>query len=211
MRTSSTGMERVCAPRMITRRPRAAIGSMPQPVADGVNANRIQIDWNGGFGGNFSGSPLYFNSSNFGFTINFSDPSCNLSRGASYTTLPTMTLTPTASLTATAVPPTNTLPPSNTPTRTLTPTITRTPTITLTPSRTSTRTPTRTPTLTRTPSRTPTPSRHADPNGDPHEDGDAHPLVDTFGDRGPERHTHTDAPADPTRLAGRDQISRGPR
>jgi hypothetical protein len=126
--------------------PTSSNRSMPQPVAEGVNTNRILVDFNGGFGGNFANSPLFYGSSNFGFVVNFSDPSCDLYRGASSGSLPTITFTPTASNTATARPPTNTPPPSNTPT------------ITLTPSRTPTRTPTRTPSITPTPSKTPTPS-----------------------------------------------------
>jgi hypothetical protein len=129
--------------------------SMPQPVTLGTNANNIQVDWSGGFGGNFGNSPLFFNSSNFGFTVHFSDPSCDLSSSAAPKTLPTITPTPTASRTATAVPPSNTPAPTNTPT------------ITLTPSKTPTKTPTQTATITKTPSLTPTPSKTFTPSNTP--------------------------------------------
>ncbi len=120
----------------------------------GTNANWIDIDWDGGFEGYFDDPPLNLSPSNFGWTINFSDPACNLSSSASPATFPTPTNTPT---------PSNTPPPTNTPPPSATPTITRTPSITPTPSRTPTPTITRTPSITptRTPTRTPAPTQPA--------------------------------------------------
>jgi hypothetical protein len=116
-----------------------------------IGTNNLYIDWDGGFGGNFMNSPLNLSAANFGFTIQFSDSSCNLSRPASSVPFPSPTFTPTASNTPTV---TNTPMPTNTPTRTLTPTITPTPTSTTPPPPTPTAptaTPTRTPTQTVTP------------------------------------------------------------
>jgi hypothetical protein len=141
--------------------------NFPKLVSEGVNANSIQVDWNGTFSGDFSNDPLYYGPGNFGFTVHFSDSACDLYSGASGGTLPTITPTPTASLTATARPPTNTPPPSNTPTITLTPSITPTRTPSLTPSRTPTAsrtpTPSRTPTRTATRTATRTPTRSLTP------------------------------------------------
>ncbi len=95
--------------------------NMPQPVTEGTNASTIVVDWNGGYGGYWNNSPYNFSSSNFGFFIQFSDPSCNLFRSGAPASLPTSTYT---------------LTPTNTPTITRTPTITTTPTNTLIPTAT---------------------------------------------------------------------------
>ncbi|NIS80274.1 MAG: hypothetical protein GTO14_08705 [Anaerolineales bacterium] len=102
---------------------------MPQPVYEGLNANEIRVDFDGVFNGYFDGPPPNFSSAQFGWTVEFDDPSCNLYRAAVDIPLPTITRTPT---------------------------VTRTPTRTGTPTRTST--PTRTPTRTRTPTATPPPN-----------------------------------------------------
>jgi hypothetical protein len=114
---------------------------MPKPVAMGENSTYIYMNFNGGFEGYLSSSPLNLNSSHFGFTVQFSDSACNLSSGAAPITFPTITPTPSPTPTGTA---------------TLTPTITPTSTITLTP--TITNTPTNTATVTNTPTITPTPT-----------------------------------------------------
>jgi len=121
-------------------------------------SNNIRIDWDGAFEGYFSDAPLDLTASNFGFSIQFSDPACNLSRGAVPRTFPTPTYTPT---------PTNTPIPTNTPTRTPTPTVTPTPTDTPTPTNTliptatNTQPPSPTPTPV-TPSATPTDTEEPD-------------------------------------------------
>jgi hypothetical protein len=96
-------------------------------------SNTLYVDWDGGFEGNFTSSPLSFAANNFGFSISFSDAACDITRGAAPRTFPT---------------PTHTSTPTQTNTPTLTPTVTRTPTVT------PTATPTRTPTVTRTPTQT---------------------------------------------------------
>ncbi len=108
------------------------------------SSNTLYMDFDGGFEGALNGPPLNLSPGNFGFTINFSDPSCNLSRGAAPRTFPTPTYTST---------------PTRTPTSTSTPTVTRTPTITPTPTNTPTRTatPTRTNTVPPPPTATFTP------------------------------------------------------
>jgi hypothetical protein len=116
---------------------------MPRPVAEGINANYIYIDFDGSFEGNVGQTPLGLTSSNFGFTVEFSDSACNLSSGAAASSFPTPTVTSTA---------------------TPTPTVTRTPTITTTPTVTSTPTITNTPTVTPTPSDTPPPTNTPTPN-----------------------------------------------
>ncbi len=78
-------------------------------------SNNLTVDWGGLFAGSFMNAPLNLGPANFGFSIQFSDPACNISRGASPITFPT---------------PTNTPLPTNTPTATNTPTETPTPTIT---------------------------------------------------------------------------------
>ena len=124
----------------------------------GTGSNNIRIDWDGAFEGYFSDAPLDLTASNFGFSIQFSDPACNLSRGAVPRTFPTPTYTPT---------PTNTPIPTNTPTRTPTPTVTPTPTDTPTPTNTliptatNTQPPSPTPTPV-TPSATPTDTEEPD-------------------------------------------------
>jgi hypothetical protein len=112
-------------------------------VAEGNNASYIYIDFDGGFEGNVGQAPLGLNSSNFGFTVEFSDSACNLSSGAAAQTFPTPTVTATM---------------------TPTPTVTRTPTITTTPTVTNTATITNTPTVTPTPSDTPLPTNTPTPN-----------------------------------------------
>lgn len=97
-------------------------------------SNSLIVDWGGIFAGSFTNPPLGLSASNFGFSIQFSDPACNISRGASPVTFPTPTHTP---------PPTNTPTATNTPTKTPTPTITPSPTVTntsppMTPTQTST-------------------------------------------------------------------------
>jgi hypothetical protein len=108
---------------------------LPQPVELGVDANYIYLDFDGGFEGDPSLGPLNFRAQHFGFTVEFSDPACNLTRGVSSVNLPTPTRTPTATATATV---------TRTPTITNTPTITSTPTIT--PTASNTPLPTNTPT-----------------------------------------------------------------
>jgi len=115
----------------------AANRNLPRDVLQGVNANNILIDWDGGYGGRLSSAPLNFTSNQFGLSVQFSDPTCNLFRGETLAGVPT---------------PTNTSTPTNTPT------VTRTPTVTLTPTQTLVPTATRTPTITRTPTQTPMPS-----------------------------------------------------
>lgn len=119
----------------------SANASLPKPVRTGENATYIYMNFNGGFEGYLSSAPLNLNSSHFGFSVQFSDPACNLSSGAAPITFPTITPTPSPTPTGTA-----TLTPTITPTST----ITRTPTITPTPSNT--------PTVTNTPTITPTPT-----------------------------------------------------
>ncbi len=116
---------------------------LPRPVAEGINANYIYIDFDGGFEGNVGQSPLGLTSRNFGFTVEFSDSACNLSSGAAASNFPTPTVTATM---------------------TPTPTVTRTPTITTTPTVTSTPTITNTPTVTPTASDTPPPTNTPTPN-----------------------------------------------
>ncbi len=101
--------------------------SLNRDVAVGTNANYIQVDWDGGFEGRLNSPPLNLTSANFGFTIEFSDPACNLSRAAASATFPTITPTNTPQPPTNTPTPTNTLPPSSTPTRTPSPTITNTP------------------------------------------------------------------------------------
>jgi len=103
-------------------------------------SNTLTVDWGGLFAGSFMNAPLNLGPGNFGFSIQFSDPACNISRGASPVTFPTPTHTP---------PPTNTPTATNTPTETPTPTITPSPTVTNTP-------PPATPAPTSTPTSTPT-------------------------------------------------------
>ncbi|MEE9513121.1 MAG: hypothetical protein V3V46_03500, partial [Anaerolineales bacterium] len=93
----------------------------------GSGVNNIYIDWDGGFESSFMNPPLSLGAANFGFSIQFSDAACNISRSATPVTFPTPTFTPTV---------TNTPPPTNTPTVTNTPTAT--PTRTITPSPTAT-------------------------------------------------------------------------
>jgi hypothetical protein len=123
-------------------------------------SNSLFIDFDGAFEGALNGPPLNLAPSNFGFSISFSDPACNISRGAAPRSFPTATYTPT---------------PTNTPTRTSTPTVTNTPTVTPTPTNTPTPTVTRTPTRTNTPPPTatqtpvtpsPTPTETEDPDFD---------------------------------------------
>jgi hypothetical protein len=97
-------------------------------------SNNLTVDWGGVFAGSFMNAPLNLGPGNFGFAIQFSDPACNISRGASPITFPTPTNTPL---------PTNTPTATNTPTQTPTPTITPSPTATTPPPPT---TPTHTPT-----------------------------------------------------------------
>lgn len=139
---------------------------LPQAVE---TSNQIYIDFDGGFEGYFSNSPLNFGSGQFGFTVNFSDSACDLHRSVTYvplpppTNTPAPTRTPTITITPTV---TRTLPPSRTPTRTLIPTQTRTRTpYTPPPSRTPTRTSnaTYTPTRTLYPTRTRTPTPYVPP------------------------------------------------
>jgi hypothetical protein len=107
-----------------------------------MSTNYIYIDFNGGYEGYLSSAPGGINSSHFGFTVEFSDPACNLHRPASAIALPTLTHTPTPTGTGTSTstpPPTDTPAPTNTPT--ITPTPSNTPTITLTPTITNTPTP----------------------------------------------------------------------
>jgi len=92
-----------------------------------LGSNNILIDFSGGFAGNLTSAPLNLGSSNFGFSIQFSDSACNLSVPATPKTFP---------------------PPTNTPTATATPTLTPTPTITRTPTNTVPPPPTLTPTET---------------------------------------------------------------
>ncbi len=104
-------------------------------------SNNLTVDWGGLFSGSFFNPPASLGASNFGFSIQFSDPACNLNRPALPLTFPTPTHTPTA---------------TNTPTATYTPTITPTPTNTLTPTITPSPTATNTP-LPTTPTQTSTP------------------------------------------------------
>jgi hypothetical protein len=120
--------------------------NMPRPVETGSNANEIFIDWDGVFESYFNNSPLNFSSAQFGFTLNFDDPACDLYRSVSYTSLPAPTQTATI---------TDTPLPTRTPTKTLVPTVTRTPTP-YTPPPTTTKT--ATPAESSTPTRTPTPT-----------------------------------------------------
>jgi hypothetical protein len=107
---------------------------LPQNLPVGTNSSYIYIDFRGGFEGYLSSDPLRFDQSHFGFTVQFSDPACNLSRGVTSFTPPTPTFTPTPTGTPTITP---TPPPTSTytitPTFTTTPTVTNTPTITPTP------------------------------------------------------------------------------
>ncbi len=106
--------------------PTSANTGLPREVVSG--SNRIEVDFDGAFNGYLNVPPANLSSANFGFTVTFSDPACNLSRPAVTTTFPT----PTATRTPTNTPvPTATFTPSNTPTITLTPTVT--PTFTPTP------------------------------------------------------------------------------
>lgn len=109
--------------------------------------NTLLIDWDGMFEGYLSSPPLNLSSSNFGYSISFSDPSCNISQSSNPVSFPPPTNTPT---------PTNTLPPTNTPTKTSTPTKTPTATNTSIPSPTNTVPPTLPPTATDIPTSTPT-------------------------------------------------------
>ncbi len=112
--------------------------------------NSLYIDWDGLFAGSFVNPPLNLGVANFGFSIQFSDASCNLSRPAMPLVFPTPTYTPTVTNTPTA---TNTPTVTNTPTQTPTRTITPSPTAT-TPPPPSPTAPTSTPTM--TPTITPT-------------------------------------------------------
>jgi len=123
--------------------PTTANRRLPRPFPEGTNSTYIYIDFDGGYEGYLSSPPLNFNQTSFGFTVQFSDPACNLSSSALDVPLPTPTDTPT---------------PTRTPTITNTPTVTNTPTITPTPTRTPTPTITPTPTNTVLPSPTPTPN-----------------------------------------------------
>lgn len=117
-------------------------------------SNNIYIDWDGGFEGRFSNPPLNLAPGNFGFSLSFSDASCNISRSAAPRTFPTPTPTPTNTDTPM---PTDT--PTVTPTPTVTSTATRTPTATNTSLPTATYTQPPTATLTPvTPTDTPTPT-----------------------------------------------------
>lgn len=125
------------------------------PRSADLGSHRIRMDWDGGYGGDFSNSPLNLGAAHFGFSVSFNDSNCNLSRGASGAVFPTPTFTLTPSNTA---PPTNTSPPTLTFTPSRTPTNSRTPTRTLTPSNTAPPTNTLPPTATSIPSWTPTAS-----------------------------------------------------
>jgi hypothetical protein len=98
---------------------------LPEPVIVGSNANYIYFDFAGGFNGYLTSPPLNFTSSHFGFTVQFSDPACNLSRGPIAFIPPSPTPTPTVTGTPTITPP-----PPPTSTSTTVPTPTRTPTAT---------------------------------------------------------------------------------
>jgi hypothetical protein len=110
---------------------------LPKPVNEGTNANYVYFDFDGGFEGRMNQNPLNFTSDQFGYTIEFSDPACNLHRSP---------------LSVVLAAPTDTPQPTDTPTITRTPTITQTSTITRTPTITPTRTDTPPPTATPTPS-----------------------------------------------------------
>ncbi len=122
--------------------PTSANKKLPNTVTVGENANYIYIDFGGGYEGYLSSIPGGMNSSHFGFTVEFSDPACNLHKPVSAISLPAPTNTPTITPTGTN---TSTPPPTSTPTISPTPTITPTPTntatITLTPTITNTPTP----------------------------------------------------------------------
>ncbi len=109
---------------------------LPQVLPLGSNTSYVYVDFQGGFNGYLSSDPLRFNQSHFGFTIEFSDPTCNISRSVASYTPPTPTFTPTPTTTPTITP---TPPPTST--STITPTFTITPTITQTPTVTPTATP----------------------------------------------------------------------
>ncbi|MEJ2013569.1 MAG: TadE/TadG family type IV pilus assembly protein [Anaerolineales bacterium] len=90
-----------------------------------IGSNNIFIDFDGGYEGDLRSYPLNLSSNNFGFTLQFSDTACNLSRSAQPKSFPPPTSTPLPTSTPTATPtPTNTF----VPTRTNTPLPTRTPT-----------------------------------------------------------------------------------
>jgi len=109
--------------------------SFSSAVNLGAGANNVYIDWGGLFSGSFMNPPLSLGVANFGFSIQFSDAACNLSRPAQPRTFPTPTHTPTI---------------TNTPTATDTPTATHTPSITPSPTATTPPPPT-TPAPTSTP------------------------------------------------------------
>lgn len=133
--------------------PTAANRNLPRG-AD-VGTHTIRVDWDGAFNGHLNDPPANLSADNFGFSVQFSDPACNLSRMPNDVIWPTPTMTATASNTP---PPSSTPLPTNTPTPSDTPTVTPTPSITPTPSKTVT--PSRTPTETYTPppSNTPPPT-----------------------------------------------------
>ncbi len=114
--------------------PTSADRGLPQNFPVGMNSSYIYMDFDGGFEGYLSSDPLRFNQDHFGFTVEFSDPACNLSRGVVSFTPPTPTFTPTPTGTPTITP---TPPPTSTftitPSPTVTPTVTNTPLPTNTP------------------------------------------------------------------------------
>jgi hypothetical protein len=106
--------------------PTSSSFGLPIAISMGGSGNLIRVDWSGAFTGRFNQSPLNLSGSNFGFSVNFSDPACNLSRGAIPASFPPPTVPP---------------PPSPTFTPSLTPTASRTPTPSYTPTSTYTETP----------------------------------------------------------------------
>jgi hypothetical protein len=100
---------------------------MPISMAMGGSGNLINVDWSGVFAGRFDQPPLNLNGGNFGFSVNFSDPACNLSSSAAPATFPTPTTPPPPTFTPT---PSRTATESSTPTASFTPTKTATPTAT---------------------------------------------------------------------------------
>lgn len=104
--------------------------TLPVAIAMGGSQNLLRIDWSGAFHGRFNQPPLNLGQRNFGISVDFSDPACNLSFSPRSVTFPSATVPPPATATFT---------PSKTATQSLTPTFSATPTIT----------PTRTPRPTR--------------------------------------------------------------
>jgi hypothetical protein len=92
--------------------------NLPVAIPMGGSGNLLSVDWNGGFNGKFNQPPLNLSASNFGISVNFSDPACNLSTSPSPVSFPSPTVPP---------PPTATFTPSLTPTQSLTPTFSATP------------------------------------------------------------------------------------